>query len=88
MGLEYIRKNYKDFCRNAVVYFADDDNSYDIRLFDKYIKNVKTIGIWAVGLAGAALVEAPHVVNNVITAWDVIFFLENFFFYKILLGCL
>lgn len=49
LGLEYIRKNYKDFNGNAVVYFADDDNSYDIRLFDKYIKKVKTIGIWAVG---------------------------------------
>lgn len=49
MGLEYIRKNYNNFNRNAVVYFADDDNSYDIRLFEKYIKNVKTIGIWAVG---------------------------------------
>lgn len=52
MGLEYIRKNYRDYKRNAVVYFADDDNSYDIRLFNKYIRRVKTIGIWAVGLAG------------------------------------
>lgn len=25
------------------------------------------------GLAGSALVEAPHVVNGVITAWDVIY---------------
>jgi hypothetical protein len=47
MGLEYIRKNYRNYKRNAVVYFADDDNSYDIRLFDKYIRRVKTIGIWA-----------------------------------------
>ncbi|KAI1720159.1 glycosyltransferase family 43 domain-containing protein [Ditylenchus destructor] len=73
MGLEYIRKHYRDYNRNAVVYFADDDNSYDIRLFDKYIKNVKTIGVWAVGLAGAALVEAPHVENGQITKWDVVY---------------
>uniref|UniRef100_A0A915DLE2 Galactosylgalactosylxylosylprotein 3-beta-glucuronosyltransferase n=1 Tax=Ditylenchus dipsaci TaxID=166011 RepID=A0A915DLE2_9BILA len=72
-GLEYIRKHYRNFHRNAVVYFADDDNSYDIRLFDNYIKNVKTIGLWAVGLAGAALVEAPHVEHGVITKWDVIY---------------
>jgi len=73
MGLEYIRKNYRNYKRNAVVYFADDDNSYDIRLFDKYVRNVKTIGVWAVGLAGGALVEAPHVENGTITRWDVIY---------------
>lgn len=66
MGLEYIRKNYRNYKRNAVVYFADDDNSYDIRLFDRYIRHVKTIGVWAVGLAGGALVEAPHVENGTI----------------------
>src|SRR5690348_3321348 len=75
---------------NAVVYFADDDNSYDLRLFDKYIRNVKTIGLWAVGkrsvacecrvdveralgMVGGALVEAPHVENDTITKWDVLY---------------
>uniref|UniRef100_A0A914I7F8 Galactosylgalactosylxylosylprotein 3-beta-glucuronosyltransferase n=1 Tax=Globodera rostochiensis TaxID=31243 RepID=A0A914I7F8_GLORO len=73
VGLEYIRKHYAHFGRNAVVYFADDDNSYDIRLFEQYIKRVRTIGIWAVGLAGSALVEAPHVENGTITKWDVVY---------------
>ncbi|KAI6227969.1 Galactosylgalactosylxylosylprotein 3-beta-glucuronosyltransferase [Aphelenchoides besseyi] len=73
MGLEYIRKNYRNYRRNAVVYFADDDNSYDIRLFDRYIRKVKTLGIWAVGLAGGALVEAPHVENGTITKFDVMY---------------
>lgn len=49
MGLEYIRKHYKNYGKEAVVYFADDDNSYDVRLFDKYVRNVKTIGVWPVG---------------------------------------
>ncbi|VDN55629.1 unnamed protein product [Dracunculus medinensis] len=72
-GLLYVRKNYKNYNRPGVVYFADDDNSYDIRLFDKYIRKVKTIGIWAVGLSGGALVEAPRVVNRTIVAWDVVY---------------
>lgn len=63
-----------NFLVTQVVYFADDDNTYDIRLFDAYIKRVRTIGVWAVGLAGAALVEAPHVnENGTITAWDVVY---------------
>ena len=49
MGLVYVRKNYKNYERPGVVYFADDDNSYDVRLFNNYIRHVKTIGIWAVG---------------------------------------
>uniref|UniRef100_A0A914ZMT6 Galactosylgalactosylxylosylprotein 3-beta-glucuronosyltransferase n=1 Tax=Parascaris univalens TaxID=6257 RepID=A0A914ZMT6_PARUN len=72
-GLAYVRKNYRNFNRPGVVYFADDDNSYDIRLFDRYIRKVKTIGIWAVGLSGTALVEAPHVVNGTIVGWDVVY---------------
>lgn len=72
-GLAYVRKNYKNYNRPGVVYFADDDNSYDVRLFDRYIRNVKTIGIWAVGLSGTALVEAPHVENGSIVSWDVVY---------------
>jgi len=73
MGLDYVRRHYKHYRRGGVVYFADDDNSYDVRLFDNYIRKVKDIGIWAVGLAGAAAVEAPHVENGTITKWDVVY---------------
>ncbi|GMR38861.1 hypothetical protein PMAYCL1PPCAC_09056, partial [Pristionchus mayeri] len=72
-ALQFVRENYKDYKRGAVVYFADDDNSYDIRLFDKYIRRVKRLGIWAVGLAGTAVVEAPRVANKTIVGWDVVF---------------
>lgn len=48
LALQYVRENY-DQNRNAVLYFADDDNSYDVRLFNNYIRNVTRIGVWAVG---------------------------------------
>ncbi|KAH7707879.1 glycosyltransferase family 43 protein [Aphelenchoides avenae] len=71
MALTYLRWHYAHSPTNAVVYFADDDNAYDLRLFDRYIRNVQTIGFWAVGLAGAAKVEAPRVENRTIVKWDV-----------------
>ncbi|GMT15508.1 hypothetical protein PFISCL1PPCAC_6805, partial [Pristionchus fissidentatus] len=72
-ALQFIRENYKDYKKGAVVYFADDDNSYDIRIFDNYIRKVKRLGVWAVGLAGSAVVEAPRVANKTIVGWDVVF---------------
>ncbi|VDL69789.1 unnamed protein product [Nippostrongylus brasiliensis] len=42
LALQYIRENY-DPKNDAVVYFADDDNSYDVRLFDNYIRKAPKV---------------------------------------------
>ncbi|KAI3421252.1 hypothetical protein GPALN_014878 [Globodera pallida] len=73
-ALEYVRQFYGTKyanSKNAVLYFVDDDNSYDLRIFHDYLPKVKSIGLWAVGLSGKSFVEAPKVKNNTIVGWFV-----------------
>ncbi|PIO65191.1 glycosyltransferase family 43 [Teladorsagia circumcincta] len=51
------------------VYFADDDNAYDTRVFTHYIRNVKKLGMWAVGLAGGLPVEYPITANGTVVGF-------------------
>ncbi|XP_019851611.1 PREDICTED: galactosylgalactosylxylosylprotein 3-beta-glucuronosyltransferase 3-like [Amphimedon queenslandica] len=69
IALQWLRDNYsaKD-CRGGVIYFADDDNRYDHRIFDVISKTVKA-AVWPVGFAGHILYEGPVCHNNTITKW-------------------
>lgn len=74
MALKYLRNNSESLMsdyRSGVVYFADDDNSYDPRLFSDYIRYVKKLGMWAVGLSGQRIVEYPEIINGAVKfhAW-------------------
>lgn len=73
MALKYLRENAGAIIgeNKSVVYFADDDNSYDTRLFDEYIRKVRRVGVWAVGLVGGAPVETPVVKNSKVVGWHV-----------------
>ena len=73
MALKYLRQNSDTIVgeNKSVVYFADDDNSYDTRLFDEYIRKVKRVGVWAVGLVGGAPLETPIVQDSKVVAWHV-----------------
>uniref|UniRef100_A0A0K0DMT6 Galactosylgalactosylxylosylprotein 3-beta-glucuronosyltransferase n=1 Tax=Angiostrongylus cantonensis TaxID=6313 RepID=A0A0K0DMT6_ANGCA len=71
-ALQFLRNDTESVIGNykgAVVYFGDDDNSYDTRLFTDYIRNVKKLGMWAVGLAGGGPLESPVVVNGTVVGY-------------------
>ncbi|KAK7576631.1 hypothetical protein V9T40_012917 [Parthenolecanium corni] len=55
-GLQWIRQN----AREGVVYFADDDNTYDILLF-KEMRYTKKVSMWPVGLVTETGLSTPVV---------------------------
>jgi len=59
-GLKWIRDNLVNWKHDAVVYFMDDDNTYDLRLFEE-MRYTKTVSVWPVGLVGGLLFERPLV---------------------------
>lgn len=59
-ALEWIRENATS---PGVVYFADDDNTYDVRLFDE-IRKTRGISVFPVGVVGLYGVSSPVVRNG------------------------
>lgn len=62
-ALDWIRENLSDLDDNGVIYFADDDNTYDLELFNE-MRYTKKVSVWPVGLVGGLLVEKPVVHPN------------------------
>ncbi|KAJ8923646.1 hypothetical protein NQ315_010226 [Exocentrus adspersus] len=58
-GLEWIRQNAK----TGVLYFADDDNTYDLDLFHQ-IRFTKRVSMFPVGLVTKAGVSSPIIKNG------------------------
>lgn len=58
LALEYLTANFADLDQNGVIYFLDDDNTYDVRVFEE-MRNTQRVSVWPVGLAGQLPVEKP-----------------------------
>ncbi|TMS34551.1 hypothetical protein L596_002117 [Steinernema carpocapsae] len=61
-ALAWMRTNFAGV-RKGVVYFGDDDNTYDWRLFEE-MRTIVNAGVWPVGTVGGQLVEGPVVNEN------------------------
>lgn len=66
LALTYIRDNRLE----GIVYVADDDNKYDLRLFEE-IRKTQRISVFPVGNLGPNGIERPIVKDGRIVAWDV-----------------
>eukprot|EP00054_Salpingoeca_dolichothecata_P018375 m.112794 g.112794 ORF g.112794 m.112794 type:complete len:301 (+) comp22844_c0_seq4:90-992(+) len=67
-GIRYIRRLDPPPHPDSVVYFADDDNAYDARLFNE-IKQVRQVGVWPVAYSGGRRVEFPVVKEGKISGF-------------------
>ncbi|CAH1401126.1 unnamed protein product [Nezara viridula] len=71
-ALKWLRKNRSEKDK-GVVYFADDDNSYNIQLFEE-MRSTKEVGVWPVGLVGGLLVERPllNLTTGKVNGWNAV----------------
>ncbi|KAG1951126.1 galactosylgalactosylxylosylprotein 3-beta-glucuronosyltransferase 2-like [Pimephales promelas] len=52
----------------GVVFFADDDNSYSLELFEE-MRSTRKVSVWPVGLVGGRRYERPLVKNGKVVGW-------------------
>ncbi|KAL5493570.1 hypothetical protein EMCRGX_G014774 [Ephydatia muelleri] len=72
LGLGWIRRHCLTRPCRGVVYFGDDDNKYDLRLFVEMRKTVG-VSVFTVAFAGGLLFEGPYCSSSGnITKWHVV----------------
>ena len=64
-ALDWIRRNAEE---RGVIYFADDDNSYDVRIFEE-IRTTRRVSVFPVGLILKYGVSSPIVKAGVVTGF-------------------
>lgn len=69
-GLAWLRENPDKLHHDGVVYFADDDNTYDIRLFEE-MRYTKKVSVWPVAFVGEILYERPVCKDGKVIDWFV-----------------
>ncbi|MBN3320837.1 B3GA2 glucuronosyltransferase, partial [Atractosteus spatula] len=53
---------------SGVVFFADDDNTYSLELFEE-MRTTRTVSVWPVGLVGGRRYERPLVDKGRVVGW-------------------
>jgi galactosylgalactosylxylosylprotein 3-beta-glucuronosyltransferase 3 len=72
-GLKWIRGNCRKMgVTKGVVYFGDDDNGYDYRLFEE-MRYTKIISVWPVAFVGMLNYEGPKCKNGKVVDFHTVF---------------
>lgn len=70
-GIDWLRRNSDKLHHEGVVYFADDDNTYDIRLFEE-MRYTKKVSVWPVAFSGRLFYERPICKDGKVIDWFVL----------------
>ncbi|XP_019624692.1 PREDICTED: galactosylgalactosylxylosylprotein 3-beta-glucuronosyltransferase 3-like [Branchiostoma belcheri] len=68
VGLQWLREHLDEDSDKGVVYFADDDNTYSLQLFDE-MRQTRGVSVWPVGLVGGMRFERPVVEHGRVVRW-------------------
>lgn len=75
MGLYWLR-HHLTLLDQGVVYFADDDNTYDLQLFEE-MRFTHKVSVWPVGLVGGLMVERPLVKDGRVVGWNTVWKIDR-----------
>ncbi|XP_069742263.1 galactosylgalactosylxylosylprotein 3-beta-glucuronosyltransferase 2 [Narcine bancroftii] len=67
-GLRWVRNKNRSRHNPGVVFFADDDNTYSLELFQE-MRLTKKVSVWPVGLVGGRRYERPLVKQGHVVGW-------------------
>ncbi|NWX25418.1 B3GA2 glucuronosyltransferase, partial [Notiomystis cincta] len=69
-GLAWLRQRHQHLPppQPGVLFFADDDNTYSLELFQE-MRTTRKVSVWPVGLVGGRRYERPVVENGKVVGW-------------------
>ncbi|KAM8777788.1 galactosylgalactosylxylosylprotein 3-beta-glucuronosyltransferase 2 isoform 1-T1 [Rhynchonycteris naso] len=68
-GLAWLRQRHQhQHAQSGVLFFADDDNTYSLELFQE-MRTTRKVSVWPVGLVGGRRYERPLVENGRVVGW-------------------
>ncbi|XP_004605947.1 galactosylgalactosylxylosylprotein 3-beta-glucuronosyltransferase 2 isoform X1 [Sorex araneus] len=68
-GLAWLRQRHQhQHAQPGVLFFADDDNTYSLELFQE-MRTTRKVSVWPVGLVGGRRYERPLVENGKVVGW-------------------